>query len=49
VTRIDFTEQDWERVGRGFQFVLQPKGAEFKNPEDARAFLKTLAEENLSQ
>jgi hypothetical protein len=35
--------------GRGFLFVLQPTGEEFQNPEDAWAFLKVLAEEDLSQ
>jgi hypothetical protein len=35
--------------GRGFLLVLQPTGTEFQNPENARAFLKTLEEEDISQ
>ena len=34
--------------GRGFLFVIYPAESEFQNPEDARAFLKTLAAEDLS-
>ena len=35
--------------GRGFLFVIQPVSAtDFQNPEEARAFLKTLAEEDAS-
>jgi hypothetical protein len=34
--------------GRGFLFVIQPVSAsDFRNPEEARAFLKTLAEEDI--
>jgi len=35
--------------GHGFLFVLQPTGEEFQDPEDARAFLKVLAEEDISR
>lgn len=36
--------------GRGFLFVIQPvSGSELQNPEDAHAFLKTLAMEDISQ
>jgi len=35
--------------GRGFLFVIQPVSAsDFRNPEEAQAFLKTLAEEDSS-
>ena len=34
--------------GRGFLLVIQPAKSEFQNPEDARAFLKTLAAEDIS-
>jgi len=35
--------------GRGFLFVIQPVSAtDFQNPEEARAFLKTLAKEEAS-
>jgi hypothetical protein len=35
--------------GRGFLFVIQPKlSTDFLNPEEAKAFLKTLAEEDIS-
>jgi hypothetical protein len=34
--------------GRGFLFVIQPVSeSDFRNPEEARAFLKTLAEEDI--
>ena len=34
--------------GRGFLFVIDPGPGEFQNPDEARAFLKTLAEEDIS-
>jgi len=35
--------------GRGFLFVIQPvSDADFQNPDEARAFLNTLAEEDIS-